>query len=126
MATALAYPDVEKGGRGKKSVLNTELSVSSGYLAHARFVLRNCRDKALEVLRKSLRKDFQLKLKLRFETTLLLVFERSRRRDVVAVYPLATFILPKPGAICSGRSLSLRPRLWASTTTRLRKYRLFA
>ena len=47
MATALAYPDVEKGGRGKKSVLNTELSVSSGYLAHARFVLRNCRDKAL-------------------------------------------------------------------------------
>ena len=53
MATALAYPDVEKGGRGKKSVLNTELSVSSGYLAHARFVLRNCRDKALEVLRNS-------------------------------------------------------------------------
>lgn len=52
MATALAYPESEKGGRGKKSVLNTEFSgVSSGYIAHARFVLRNCRDKALEVLR---------------------------------------------------------------------------
>ena len=52
MAVALAYPDSERGGRGKKSVLNTEFSgVSSGYIAHARFVLRNCRDKALEVLR---------------------------------------------------------------------------
>jgi hypothetical protein len=54
MATALAYPDKEKGGRGKKSVLNTEFNgASSGYLAHARFVLRNCRDKAVEVLRNS-------------------------------------------------------------------------
>ncbi len=49
MATALAYPDKEKGGRGKNSVLNTEFS--NAYLNHARFVLRNCRDKAEEVLR---------------------------------------------------------------------------
>ncbi len=56
MATALAYPDAIKRG-GKKdrgqSVLNTDCPVSSGYLAHARFVLRNCRDKAIEVLRNS-------------------------------------------------------------------------
>ena len=55
MATALAYPEpTNKGGRGKKNettVLNTD--VSSAYLKHARFVLRNCRDKALEVLRNS-------------------------------------------------------------------------
>jgi len=55
MATALAYPEpTNKGGRGKKSettVLNTD--VSTAYLKHARFVLRNCRDKALEVLRNS-------------------------------------------------------------------------
>ena len=43
MATALAYPDKEKGGRGKNSVLNTEFS--NAYLNHARFVLRHCRDK---------------------------------------------------------------------------------
>ena len=53
MATALAYPEpTNKGGRGKKAettVLNTD--VSSAYLKHARFVLRNCRDKAEEVLR---------------------------------------------------------------------------
>ena len=56
MATALAYPDVEKGGRGKKlnSSKNEEFkAVSSGNLSMARFVLRNCRDKALEVLRNS-------------------------------------------------------------------------
>lgn len=54
MATALAYPD-SKRGRGNvdaaKSVLNTD--ISSAYLKHARFVLRNCRDKAIEVLRNS-------------------------------------------------------------------------
>lgn len=52
MATALAYPDKEKGGRGKKSLANNEFSgASSGYIRQARFVLSNCRDKALEVLR---------------------------------------------------------------------------
>jgi hypothetical protein len=54
MATALAYPE-SKRGRGNidsaKSVLNTD--ISSAYLKHARFVLRNCRDKAIEVLRNS-------------------------------------------------------------------------
>ena len=55
MGIALAFPEpTNKGGRGKKSettVLNTD--VSSAYLKHARFVLRNCRDKAIEVLRNS-------------------------------------------------------------------------
>ena len=46
---ALAYPDKEKGGRGKKSKLNLEFSAM--YLSQARFVLRHCRDKAEEVLR---------------------------------------------------------------------------
>ena len=54
MATALAYPDKEKGGRGKKSGLNPEFSgVDSSYVNRARFVLSNCRDKAIEVLRNS-------------------------------------------------------------------------
>ena len=54
MATALAYPDKEKGGRGKKSLANNDFSgASSGYIRQARFVLSNCRDKALEVLRNS-------------------------------------------------------------------------
>jgi hypothetical protein len=55
MATALAYPDpTNKGGRGKKSETSIKISeVSSAYLTQARFVLRNCRDKALEVLRNS-------------------------------------------------------------------------
>jgi hypothetical protein len=52
MATALAYPNTEKGGRGKKALSNNEFSgASSGYIRQARFVLSNCRDKALEVLR---------------------------------------------------------------------------
>jgi hypothetical protein len=51
-ATALAYPDVEKGGRGKKSFLKKEFTdASAGHASKARFVLRNCRDKAIEVLR---------------------------------------------------------------------------
>ena len=50
MAVALAYPESKQGKRDTAtSVLNTE--VSSAYLKHARFVLRNCRDKAIEVLR---------------------------------------------------------------------------
>ena len=54
MATALAYPDTEKGGRGKKSFLKKEFTdASAGHVSKARFVLRNCRDKALEVLRNS-------------------------------------------------------------------------
>lgn len=47
MATALAYPEKQQGKKST-SVFNTE--VSNAYLNHARFVLRNCRDKALEVL----------------------------------------------------------------------------
>jgi hypothetical protein len=37
MATAMIYPEPEKGGRGKKAVKITEFS--SGLLAHARTVL---------------------------------------------------------------------------------------
>ena len=53
MATALVYPDTEKGGRGKKSFLKKEFSgdISDGHISRARFVLRHCRDKAEEVLR---------------------------------------------------------------------------
>lgn len=54
MATALAYPNPEKGGRGNKinSSKNEEFSrISAGNLSMARFVLRHCRDKAEEVLR---------------------------------------------------------------------------
>lgn len=50
MAVALAYPESKQGKKNKEtSVFNTE--VSDSYLKHARFVLRNCRDKAEEVLR---------------------------------------------------------------------------
>ena len=52
MATALAYPDKEKGGRGRKSGLNPEfINADASYINKARFVLRHCRDKAEEVLR---------------------------------------------------------------------------
>lgn len=52
MATALAYPDKEKGGRGRKSGLSPEfLSADQSYINKARFVLRHCRDKAEDVLR---------------------------------------------------------------------------
>ena len=50
MATALAYPESEQGKR-KTSLLNND--VSGGYVRQARFVLHNCRDKAVEVLRNS-------------------------------------------------------------------------
>lgn len=50
MAVALAYPESKQGKKDKAtSVFNTE--VSSAYLNHARFVLRNCAEKAEEVLR---------------------------------------------------------------------------
>lgn len=55
MATALAYPEPTKRGgkkdRGQSSKNEDCSQVSSGNLSMARFVLRNCRDKALEVLR---------------------------------------------------------------------------
>ena len=41
MVTAMAYPDKEKGGRGKKSSKIEEFSVASGYVSQARYVLRN-------------------------------------------------------------------------------------
>jgi hypothetical protein len=42
MATAMAFPNKEKGGRGKKSGLNPEfLGVDSSYVNKARYVLRN-------------------------------------------------------------------------------------
>jgi len=44
MATALAYPDKEKGGRGKNSLIIKEYNVNAGYISQARFVLRHCRD----------------------------------------------------------------------------------
>ena len=44
MVTAMAYPDTEKGGRGKKinSLKIKEFEgVNSGYISQARYVLRN-------------------------------------------------------------------------------------
>lgn len=49
MAVALVHPDEFERGRGKKGKL--DLPFSKMTLSQARFVLRNCRDKALEVLR---------------------------------------------------------------------------
>ena len=52
MATALAYPNPEKGGRGKRlKDSNVFEGIDGGNLSRARFVLRHCRDKAEEVLR---------------------------------------------------------------------------
>lgn len=52
MATALAYPEPKKSGRKKKGEMVDSINdFDKAYLSHARFVLRNCRDKALEVLR---------------------------------------------------------------------------
>lgn len=52
MATALAYPNPEKGGRGKRlKDSNVFDGIDGGNLSRARFVLRHCRDKAEEVLR---------------------------------------------------------------------------
>lgn len=42
MVTAMAYPDKEKGGRGKKSGLNPEfINSDQSYINKARYVLRN-------------------------------------------------------------------------------------
>ena len=41
MAMAMAYPNPEKGGRGKKSSKIEEFNVASGYISQARYVLRN-------------------------------------------------------------------------------------
>ena len=52
MAVALAYPNPEKGGRGKRlKDSNVFDGIDGGNLSRARFVLRHCRDKAEEVLR---------------------------------------------------------------------------
>lgn len=52
MATALAYPEGQKGGRGKLSQIRDSFSKTEfNAISQARFVLRNCRDKAIEVLR---------------------------------------------------------------------------
>ena len=49
---ALAYPEAEKIKRKDSGSLKIkELGLNAGYISQARFVLRNCRDKALEVLR---------------------------------------------------------------------------
>jgi len=51
MAVALAYPETAKTKR-KGSGLSPDLAdVDQSYINKARFVLRNCRDKAIEVLR---------------------------------------------------------------------------
>jgi hypothetical protein len=55
IATAMIYPEAEKGGRGKKAVLNTEFS--SGNLSHARTVLRHTPDAAALVLTGALSLD---------------------------------------------------------------------
>lgn len=50
MAVALAYPESKQGKKDKAtSGLNHE--VEESYIRRARFVLRNCREKAEEVLR---------------------------------------------------------------------------
>lgn len=52
MAVAVAYPEKEKGGRGKNSGLNPEfIGTDPSYINKARFVLRHCLEKAEEVLR---------------------------------------------------------------------------
>ena len=53
MATALAYPEASKLKRaGSSSFLKKDQDApSEGHISKARFVLRNCRDKAEEVLR---------------------------------------------------------------------------
>ena len=54
MAIALAYPEAMRykaKGRSLDSLIIKESGVNSGYISQARFVLRNCRDKAEEVLR---------------------------------------------------------------------------
>ena len=48
MAVALAYPEEFERGRGKKGKL--DLPFSKMTLSQARFVLRNCLEKAEEVL----------------------------------------------------------------------------
>lgn len=57
MGVALAIPDAKHGGDRKSSLANKldpkELGFSKALLSQARFVLRNCRDKAVEVLRNS-------------------------------------------------------------------------
>lgn len=51
MAVALAYPDPEKGGRGKRlKNSNVFEGIDGGNLSRARFVLRHCLEKAEEVL----------------------------------------------------------------------------
>jgi uncharacterized protein (DUF1778 family) len=50
MAQALAYPDKQQG---KKRTSELSSEVSGRYVNQARFVLSNCRDKAIEVLRNS-------------------------------------------------------------------------
>ena len=44
----MIYPDKEKGGRGKKTVLNTEFS--NGYLAHAREIFKYCREDKVDLV----------------------------------------------------------------------------
>ena len=50
MAVALAFPETRQGKKRTSSKIE-EVNVASGYVSQARFVLRNCRDKAEEVLR---------------------------------------------------------------------------
>lgn len=53
MAVALAKPEPEKGKRNDLLNNSTGLDFDKASLSRARFVLRNCRDKAIEVLRNS-------------------------------------------------------------------------
>ena len=50
MAMAFAYPEPEKGGRGKKKTVEISSTFSSKRLQQARQVLHHSRDLALEVL----------------------------------------------------------------------------
>jgi ParB-like chromosome segregation protein Spo0J len=52
MAHAFAYPDPEKGGRGRKAVATEDLGdVSAGFISHARTVRRENPESALAVLK---------------------------------------------------------------------------
>ena len=51
MAIALAKPDSKMGRGADSAKVASQLGLSSEWLRQARFVLRNCRDKAEEVLR---------------------------------------------------------------------------
>mgnify|MGYP000868098743 FL=1 len=112
MAVALAYPETEKRG-GKRdrgqSLKIKDCEVNAGYVSQARFVLRNCRDKALEVLRNA-----KYPLTVAYEEAQAIVEEqrlaeeeRQRQLAALAVNDSAQFFVNRfHGFIARYRQLS--------------------